>query len=173
MEHVVLVDESDRDLGTMEKLEAHEKGVLHRAFSILIFNSKGELLLQRRSGKKYHSPGLWTNTCCSHPRPGEPMAIATNRKLKQEMGIEAELEFAFKFTYRAGLDNGLTEHELDHVYIGRFDGTPMVNPEEVQGWRYVAPDALGQEILASPDQFTFWFKLLLTEYRDQVLPGKP
>src|SRR5688572_11557851 len=113
MEHVILVDGADKELGTMEKLEAHRKGVLHRAFSILIFNSRGELLLQKRSWKKYHSAGLWTNTCCSHPRPGEPMSEATRRKLGQEMGIATDLQFAYKFTYQASLENALTEHELD------------------------------------------------------------
>lgn len=122
MEHVILVDQNDNAIGTMEKLEAHQKGILHRAFSILLFNTKGELLLQKRSRLKYHSSSLWTNTCCSHPLPDEPMQQATRRKLKQEMGIDLQTEFAYKFTYRSNLDNGLIEHECDHVFIGTFDG---------------------------------------------------
>lgn len=167
MEHVILVDESDKDLGTMEKIEAHRKGVLHRAFSILVFNSKGELLLQKRSWKKYHSAGLWTNTCCSHPQPGETLPEATRRKLLQEMGIDVELGFAYKFIYRSRLDNELTEHEVDHVYTGRFDGMPQINPEEVDAWRYVDLDTLKNEIRATPEQFTYWFKLIVKD-----LPGR-
>jgi isopentenyl-diphosphate delta-isomerase len=168
MEHVILVDESDKDIGSMEKLEAHEKGLLHRAFSILIFNSNREMLIQKRSWKKYHSPGLWTNTCCSHPRPGEAMIDATSRKLMQEMGFGAPLKFAFKFIYQARLDNNLTEHELDHVYTGQFDGTPIANQDEVQDWRFVSIESAIREIGDHPDQFTYWFKLLLTEYRDRL-----
>jgi len=163
MEHVILVDSSDNELGTMEKLEAHKRGVLHRAFSILIFNSGGELLLQKRSGKKYHSAGLWTNTCCSHPRPGETMKEATRRKLGQEMGFDTDLQFAYKFTYKASLENALIEHELDHVYIGQFDGIPQINPDEVDAWRFISIEALNAEILAAPQNFTYWFKLIMSE----------
>ena len=163
MEHVILVDGSDNELGTMEKLEAHKKGVLHRAFSILIFNNKGELLLQKRSWKKYHSAGLWTNTCCSHPRPGETMKDATRRKLAQEMGIDTDLQFAYKFTYQAALENALTEHELDHVYTGEFNGIPQINPDEVEAWRFISIDALNAEIQAAPQNFTFWFKLIMSD----------
>lgn len=163
MEHVILVDESDNDLGTMEKMEAHRKGVLHRAFSILIFNRQGEMLIQKRSGKKYHSAGLWTNTCCSHPRPGEAMADAISRKLKQEMGIASELEFLYKFKYRSELDNELTEHELDHVYAGVYDGDPQINPDEVESWRFVQLNDLQTEIESHPERFTSWFKLIMRE----------
>src|SRR6185436_4500009 len=126
-EDIILVDEQDQEIGTMEKMEAHRKGVLHRAFSILIFNSKGEMLLQKRAKSKYHSGGLWTNACCSHPLPGESMKDATNRKLLQEMGIAVPTEFAYSFQYRAELDNDLVENELDHVFVGLYDKSPKVN----------------------------------------------
>src|SRR5688572_18081340 len=122
MDQVVLVDSSDKEVGVMDKMEAHRKGVLHRAFSVLLFNSKGEILLQKRSAVKYHSAGLWTNTCCSHPKPNESIDTAIRRRLIEEMGIDIQSEFAYKFEYRAAFDNGLIEHELDHVYIGLFNG---------------------------------------------------
>jgi isopentenyl-diphosphate delta-isomerase len=162
IEHVVLVDESDVEVGTMEKMEAHRKGVLHRAFSILIVNSTGEWLLQRRAWKKYHSAGLWTNTCCSHPLPGETMEAATERKLQQEMGMRAPLKFAYKFKYKAALGD-LTEHELDYVYTGISDIPPKVNPEEVAEWRYVAKAQIQREISEQPALFTPWFKLIIAD----------
>jgi isopentenyl-diphosphate Delta-isomerase len=161
MEHVVLVDDGDNPIGTMEKLEAHQKGVLHRAFSILLFNSKGELLLQKRAKTKYHSAGLWSNTCCSHPLPGESMADATRRKLKQEMGIDLRPEFAYKFIYKANLDSNLTEHEYDHVFTGSFEGAPMINTEEVEEWKYCHVNLLRQDALAHPQQYTYWFRLIM------------
>ena len=147
MEKVILVDERDNIVGTMEKLEAHRQGVLHRAFSILLFNSKGEILLQKRAASKYHSGGLWTNACCSHPLPEESMEQATRRKLKQEMGIDLQTEFAYKFIYKATLDHGLTEHELDYVYTAIFDGDPVINTEEVEAWKFVDIAALKKKIL--------------------------
>ncbi len=161
MEHVVLVDTNDSPIGTMEKLEAHQKALLHRAFSILLFNTKGELLLQKRASSKYHSGGLWTNTCCSHPLPNESMEEATKRKLFQEMGIEVELEFAYKFIYKAELDKNLIEHECDHVFIGQFDGTPKANPDEVEDWKYINLSQLREDISKHPDQYTAWFKLIM------------
>ncbi len=161
MEHVVLVDADDNAIGTMEKMEAHRNGILHRAFSILLFNSKGELLLQKRSPLKYHSGGLWTNTCCSHPLPDEPMEQATKRKLNQEMGINLQTEFAFKFTYKANLDKGLFEHECDHVFIGNFDGTPIINKEEVEEWKFCDMISLRADIQQNPTTYTSWFKLIL------------
>jgi isopentenyl-diphosphate delta-isomerase len=161
MEHVVLVDADDNAIGTMEKLEAHQKGVLHRAFSILLFNSRGEWLLQKRAQHKYHSGGLWTNTCCSHPLPGETMEQATQRKLKQEMGIDLKTEFAYKFTYQTELDHGLVEHELDYVFTGTYDGIPEVNAHEVEDWKFVAPDVLKKDISAAPQNYTHWFKLIV------------
>ncbi|MBL7857019.1 MAG: isopentenyl-diphosphate Delta-isomerase [Cyclobacteriaceae bacterium] len=161
MEEVILVDERDNAIGTMEKLDAHKKGLLHRAFSILLFNSKGEILLQKRSVKKYHSGGLWTNTCCSHPLPGESMEQATRRKLIQEMGIDLTPEFAYKFIYKIELDHGLTEHECDHVFIGTFNGTPSINIDEVELWKYIDRASLKKEMEKHPEQFTHWFKLIM------------
>jgi isopentenyl-diphosphate Delta-isomerase len=161
MEHVTLVDLDDNPIGTMEKLEAHRKGLLHRAFSILLFNSKGEMLLQKRALSKYHSGGLWTNTCCSHPLPDEDMHAAARRKLKQEMGIELQPEFAYKFIYKASLDKGLVEHECDHVFLGSFDGTPTINPEEVEDWKYSNMHALRSDISKHPQRYTSWFKLII------------
>lgn len=161
MDQVVLVDEQDRAVGTMEKMEAHRTGKLHRAFSILVYNSRGDLLVQQRSASKYHSPGLWTNTCCSHPRPEENIGEAAARRLKEEMGIDAKPEFLYSFIYQIEFDNGLIEHELDHVFRATFDGIPQENPKEVQAWRYVSIEELQKEIAAAPDQFTHWFKLIL------------
>lgn len=161
MEAVILVDERDEEVGTMEKLEAHRRGVLHRAFSILLFNSKGQLLLQKRSKDKYHSGGLWTNTCCSHPLPGETLAHATRRKLKQEMGIDLHTDFAYKFIYRAALDHDLTEHECDHVFTGQFDGTPQVNADEVEDWKFADLQFLRDDARRHPEHYTHWFKLML------------
>ena len=161
MEHVILVDEQDKELGSMEKMEAHRRGKLHRAFSVLLFNSKGELLLQKRSANKYHSAGLWTNTCCSHPKPGEAMEQAVRRRLQEEMGIDVPLEFAYKFLYRVALDNQLTEHELDHVYIGQFDGTPVVNKQEVEHWKFESLENLQADITRNQDAYTYWFRLIL------------
>ena len=161
MEEVILVDELDNAIGTMEKMEAHRRGVLHRAFSILLFNSKGEILLQKRSPKKYHSGGLWTNTCCSHPLPGESMESATRRKLIQEMGIDLTPEFAYKFIYKTGLDHDLIEHELDHVFIGSFNGKPAINTDEVESWKYIDRISLKMEMQRYPERFTHWFKLIM------------
>ncbi len=163
MEHVILVDEDDKELGTMEKMEAHRQGLLHRAFSILLFNSDGEILLQKRARHKYHSGGLWTNTCCSHPLPHESMEAATRRKLKQEMGIDLQPEFAYKFIYRTQLDHGLTEHEVDHVFIGTFDGKPRINTDEVEDWKFMGLDDLKEDAQKNPDQYTSWFKLILQQ----------
>lgn len=161
MEYVILVDEQDNEIGKMEKMEAHQKGVLHRAFSILLFNSKGELLLQKRSEKKYHSGGLWTNTCCSHPQPGERIDQASRRKLMQEMGIDFQPDYAFKFIYKTSLDHQLTEYEVDHVLIGQFDGTPEINTEEVEEWKFIDLALLRNDIEKRPELYTYWFKMIL------------
>ncbi len=171
MEHVILVDEHDNATGTMEKLEAHEKGILHRAFSILLFNSKGEMLLQKRAAGKYHSGGLWTNACCSHPLPNETMEQAVRRKLKQEMGIDLQTRYAYKFIYKAPLDHGLTEHELDHVYAAVFDGEPAINTEEVEAWRYMDMTSLKHDAAAHPERYTSWFKLILNHPQLSLLPA--
>ncbi len=162
-EYVILVDESDRAIGTMEKMEAHERGLLHRAFSIFLFNTRGELLLHQRAHDKYHSGGLWTNTCCSHPRDGETVEEAAHRRLMEEMGMEANMERAFHFIYRAELDHDLTEHELDHVLTGVTDAEPRINPEEVAAYRYVALDELSDELAAHPERFTAWFRICFPE----------
>lgn len=155
-EYVVLVNEQDDDLGTMEKLEAHRKGALHRAFSVFLFDDEGRLLLQQRAASKYHSALLWTNTCCSHPRPGESLEAAAKRRLKEEMGMDADIRHRFSFIYKATFDNGLQEHELDHVYFGRVNSLPAPDPDEVCAWRFVGMDVLQKEMERSPEQFTAW-----------------
>jgi len=161
MEEIILVDELDNAIGTMEKMEAHQKGLLHRAFSVLVFNANGEVLLQKRARNKYHSGGLWTNTCCSHPGPNESMEEATRRRLKHEMGIDVQPEFAFKFIYKAALDRDLIEHELDHVFTATFNGAPVINKEEVESWRFMDLKSLQADIHQSPNAYTPWFKLIL------------
>ena len=161
MEHVILVDTEDNELGTMEKMEAHQKGVLHRAFSVLLFDKNGKILLQKRSKNKYHSSGLWTNTCCSHPLPGERLEEATRRRLREEMGIDFQPAFAYSFIYKASLDHNLIEHELDHVFVGAFDGTPAVNKQEVDDWKYADLKWLKEDMLRHPDSYTVWFKLIV------------
>lgn len=163
MEKVVLVDEKDQEVGSMDKLEAHVRGLLHRAFSILIFNSKGEMLIQKRAASKYHSGGLWTNACCSHPLPGEAIETATRRRLLYEMGIDVQTSFAYKFIYKTQLDRNLTEYELDHVFVGSFDGSPAVNPEEVEDWRFVSLPELRQDANAHPERYTVWFRMILND----------
>ena len=158
---VILVDEKDRPVGAMEKMEVHQKALLHRAFSIFIFNSKGEMLLHKRAANKYHSGGLWTNTCCSHPLPGEIIENAVRRKLKQEMGIDFQPEFLYKFIYKTALNNELTEHEYDHVFTGIYDGTPTINKDEVADWKFVACAELKKDIELHPERYTYWFKLIV------------
>ena len=161
MEQVILVDNQDNEVGTMEKMEAHRKGMLHRAFSILLFNSRGELLLQKRAASKYHSGGLWTNTCCSHPLPNETLAKASDRKLQQEMGIKTPLTFAFKFIYKTPLEKGLIEHEFDHVFFGTFDGKPIINKDEVEDWKFASLASIHKGIARSPEAYAHWFKMIL------------
>ena len=157
-DEVILVDEEDREVGTAPKLRAHREGWLHRAFSVFLFNSRGELLLQRRADDKYHSAGLWSNTCCSHPRPGEETDAAARRRLGEEMGLSAPLLPVFDFRYRAAFADGLWEHELDHVYIGRSDADPHPDPAEVAGWRWASVDAVVREMERDPEAFTVWFR---------------
>jgi isopentenyl-diphosphate delta-isomerase len=171
MEHVILVDEHDREVGSMEKLEAHRKGLLHRAFSILIFNAKGEMLLQQRAESKYHSGGLWTNACCSHPRPGESIEQAAQRKLQQEMGFTCALNGLHTFIYKASLDNDLKENEFDHVLTGYFDGIPQPNHHEVQAWKFVPVNTLQEEIRMHPERFTVWFRLIMAQPQITELVG--
>lgn len=162
-ENVVLVDEQDREVGIMEKLEAHRKGVLHRAISVFVFNPAGDLILQQRALHKYHGGGLWTNTCCSHPYPGEAPADAARRRLRQEMGIDAEIKYSHCFIYQADVGNGLWEHELDHVFTCTFDGMPALNPEEAMAWRYISMDALRQEVNLRPTEFSAWLRIILDD----------
>ncbi|MCB0842548.1 MAG: isopentenyl-diphosphate Delta-isomerase [Bacteroidetes bacterium] len=159
MENVILVNKDDCEVGVMEKMEAHQKGLLHRAFSVFLFNKKGEILLQQRAKHKYHSGGLWTNTCCSHPRPGESLSKATQRRLREEMGIKCEMRPAFSFIYKKKFANGLTEHELDHVFLGRFDGTPEINKEEVEAWKYMGLEEIRADLEQNPEDYTAWFKI--------------
>lgn len=162
--HVILVDEQDNQIGTEEKMAAHENGArLHRAFSIFIFNQKKELMLQRRAAHKYHSGGLWTNTCCSHQRPGETTIEAAHRRLQEEMGFDTDLEEVFSFIYRAELDHGLTEHEFDHVVVGYFEDDPILNLEETDQWKWISLDELQRDIKNHPEQYTEWFKIILRE----------
>lgn len=158
-EKVILVDSDDNPVGEMEKLQAHEEGLLHRAISVFIYNSKGEMLLQRRAFGKYHSAGLWSNTCCSHPRPGETTDNAAVRRLEEEMGMHVELTKAFSFEYRAPFIGGLVEHELDHVYVGVSDDTPVLDPEEAAEWQYVPVDVVRREMKKYPHRYTEWFKI--------------
>jgi isopentenyl-diphosphate delta-isomerase len=171
MDHVVLVDEDDQPLGSMDKLEAHQKGVLHRAFSVLVYNSKGDILVQQRASTKYHSAGLWTNTCCSHPRPGESMLEASTRRLREEMGIEAEPRFLYKFIYRVDLDGDLVEHEVDHVFSANFDGQPKANPHEVQDWKFIPVTELLRDVAEHPENYTYWFRLIL-DHQYSISNGK-
>ena len=166
---VILVDEKDFKIGLMDKLEAHEKGLLHRAFSVFVFNSQNELLLQRRAFGKYHSEGLWTNTCCSHPIDGETLIEAGQRRLMEEMGIDCELTESFSFTYRALLDNGLTEYELDHVLIGHSDETPHLNTNEVMSFKWLSLEKIKKEIELHPKLYTEWFKIILEDYYETLL----
>lgn len=159
--NVILVNTKDQPIGTMPKMEAHEKGLLHRAVSVLVFNEKGEWLIQKRATSKYHSGGLWTNTCCSHPYPNETSLDAAERRLKEEMGMNERLIPLFSFTYKADLDKGMIEHEYDHVFIGYSDGLPQLNLEEACDFRYISQENLVLEIDNHPEKFTEWFKILV------------
>ena len=159
MEHVILVDHNDTQIGIMEKMAAHIVPKLHRAFSIFIFNSKGELLLQQRALTKYHSPGLWTNTCCSHPQQGETMEQATARRLMEEMGMTVKMHEVFTFIYKAPVGLGLIEHEYDHVWFGHSDDTPVINTEEVASWKYMSLEAIQEDMKNHPECYTEWFKI--------------
>jgi len=167
----MLVDVNDQAVGTMEKMEAHRRGLLHRAFSIVLFNGEGKLLLQKRSKNKYHSSGLWTNTCCSHPVPGEKMEDATRRRLKEEMGIDLQPTFSYKFIYKAQLDHDLIEHELDHVFVGVFNGAPDINIREVEDWKYVDLQWLKGDMVKNPAAYTEWFKLMVHHPEINSIPA--
>ena len=168
-EQVILVNEKDEPIGLMGKMEAHEKGLLHRAFSVFVFNSKQEVLLQQRAACKYHSPNLWTNTCCSHPRVGETNQQAGERRLQEEMGLQVPLQEVFSFIYKAPFDNGLTEHEYDHVLIGYSDAQPQINPEEVASWKWLSLEAIKEDILQAPERYTAWLKIIFEEFYHHLL----
>jgi len=157
LEHLVLVTENDVEMGTMEKMEVHEKGLLHRAFSVFIFNEKGEWLLHKRAAEKYHSPNLWTNACCSHPFPGEGVMEAAHRRLNEELGFDCAVQKAFHFTYNAAMENGLTEHEFDHVFTGVYDGPVLFNQSEVSECKFVPESQIEKWITDRPADFTAWF----------------
>ena len=158
-EHIILVDENDTEIGTIGKIEAHRLGRLHRAFSVFIFNAAGELLLQRRALSKYHSGGLWSNTCCGHPRPGESNVHAARRRLREEMGIDCECKEIFSFLYQVKFDNNIFEHEYDHVLLGTYSREPRPNPEEACEWKWITIETLKRDMLVAPDLFTFWMKI--------------
>ena len=163
-EQVVLVNEQDEPVGVMNKMEAHEKAVLHRAFSVFVLNDKNEVMLQQRAHHKYHSPLLWTNTCCSHQRAGETNIEAGKRRLSEEMGFVVELKELFHFIYKAPFDNGLTEYELDHVMIGYSNQTPVINPEEVESWKWMTIEAIKEDMTLHPELYTVWFKIIFDKF---------
>ena len=163
-EKVILVNEKDEQIGLMPKLEAHEKAILHRAFSVFVLNSKNEIMLQQRAHHKYHSPLLWTNTCCSHQRNGETNIKAGTRRLEEEMGFVTELRELFHFIYKAPFDNGLTEHELDHVMIGYYNEEPKINDDEVASWKWMAIDDVKKDMQDKPEIYTVWFKIIFDEF---------
>ena len=171
-EKVILVDREDNSVGTLPKMEAHEKGVLHRAFSVFILNQKGELMLQQRALHKYHSPALWTNTCCSHQREGEENLQAGTRRLEEEMGFSVPLEELFSFIYKAPFDNGLTEHELDHVMLGYYEGIPEINSDEVNTWKWMSLNEIASDLTVNPESYTVWFKIIFERFFNHVKSTK-
>ncbi|MBW3544265.1 MAG: isopentenyl-diphosphate Delta-isomerase [Bacteroidetes bacterium] len=166
---VILVDDFDCAIGSADKMKAHEEGLLHRAFSAFIVNNRDELLLQKRAGSKYHSPGLWTNTCCSHPAPGEALQLAAEKRLVEEMGISCSLTWLFKFMYKASFENKLTEHEIDHVFLGRYEANPIPNPDEVADWRWVNMEALRVDLKKHPHQYTYWLCHIYDSFYDHYM----
>ncbi|AUP78250.1 isopentenyl-diphosphate Delta-isomerase [Flavivirga eckloniae] len=171
-EKVILVNEKDEQIGLMPKMEAHEKALLHRAFSVFIFNDKNELMLQQRALNKYHSPGLWTNTCCSHQRDGETNIEAGKRRLQEEMGFVVDLQESVSFIYKAPFDNGLTEHEYDHVLLGKYNETPIINPDEVASWKWMPLEEVKTDISKQPDLYTEWFKVIFDKFYEHINMSK-
>ncbi|MDO4781847.1 MAG: isopentenyl-diphosphate Delta-isomerase [Capnocytophaga felis] len=171
-EKVILVDEQNNPIGLMPKLEAHEKAVLHRAFSVFVMNQKGEVMLQQRAFHKYHSPGLWTNTCCSHQRENETNVEAGKRRLQEEMGFVTELTDVISFIYKAPFDNGLTEHEYDHVLLGYYEANPNINTEEVADWKWELPENIKKDIEQNPQKYTEWFKIIFEKFYDYLFNKK-
>ena len=171
-EHVILVNERDQEIGLMPKLEAHQKAVLHRAFSVFIFNSENELMLQQRASNKYHSPNLWTNTCCSHQRSGESNIQAGTRRLYEEMGFTTSLKEITSFIYKAPFDNGLTEHELDHIMVGYYNEDPVINSDEVEDWKWMKIEDVKNDISLNPDLYTAWFKIIFKNFYNHLNNSK-
>lgn len=167
-EKVILVNSNDEPIGLMPKMEAHEKALLHRAFSVFVINGNNELMLQQRALQKYHSPGLWTNTCCSHQRDGEENIEAGLRRLQEEMGFETPLEYLFNFIYKAPFDNGLTEHELDHIMLGRYEGEPSINSEEVASWKWMDIDLIHADLINNPADYTVWFAIIFDRFYNHL-----
>ena len=162
MEHdIILVDKNDNQICTGEKISVHKADKLHRCFSIFIFNTHGKMMMQKRAARKYHSGGLWTNTCCGHPRPGEDTLHAAHTRLQEEMGFDCELKEVLTFTYKKAFANSLTEHEFDHVLIGTFDGEPNPNPKEADGWKWITPNELTKDMQQHPENYTYWFSIVL------------
>ncbi|WP_375323850.1 isopentenyl-diphosphate Delta-isomerase [Flagellimonas sp. GZD32] len=172
-EKVILVNESDEPIGLMPKMEAHEKALLHRAFSVFVMNDKGETMLQQRAAHKYHSPLLWTNTCCSHQRDGESNIEAGKRRLMEEMGFTTDLKELFSFIYKAPFDNGLTEHEFDHVMIGKFNEEPKINPDEVADWKWMQPMEVKKDMEENPQNYTAWFKIIFEKFYGHLMENSP
>lgn len=166
---VILVDERDEPVGTMGKMEVHQKALLHRAFSVFILNTKGELLLHKRAPNKYHSAGLWTNACCSHPRPGEDTLVAAKKRLQEEMGIKTSLKKAFHFMYKASFENGLTEYEFDHLFIGKYDGEISPDKNEVSDYCYKSIDEIKNSLITHPQKYTEWFKIAFPKVQDYLI----
>ena len=167
-ELVILVNENDEQIGLMPKMEAHEKAVLHRAFSVFIFNNKNELMLQQRALSKYHSPGLWTNTCCSHQRDGESNIEAGKRRLQEEMGFVTDLKETTSFIYKAPFDNGLTEHELDHIMVGHYSEEPNINKVEVEDWKWMDMEDVKVDMALHPQNYTEWFKIIFDKFYEHI-----
>lgn len=171
-ELVILVDENDNQIGLMPKMEAHEKALLHRAFSVFVFNKNGDLMIQQRAATKYHSPLLWTNTCCSHQRAGESNIEAGKRRLSEEMGFSTDLKEVFSFIYKAPFDNGLTEHEYDYVLVGSFDGEPKINKDEVESYKWMSLEDVKTDIQNNPQIYTAWFKIIFNKSYEKLSNAK-
>jgi isopentenyl-diphosphate delta-isomerase len=169
---IILVDEHDAPIGAMEKMEAHQKACLHRAFSVFIFNNQKEMLLQKRAAGKYHSGGLWSNACCSHPAPGQDLLLAAQKRLQEEMGFTTPLEKAFHFTYRADMGNGLIEHEFDHVLLGTYSGMVLPNPDEVSDYCFRSMEAIRRSLSEHPGQYTAWFKIAFPRLERYLLEAQ-
>jgi len=173
MERVILVDKNDKELGSEEKIAAHQNGgKLHRAFSIFVFNSKEEMLIQKRAKEKYHSALLWTNTCCSHPRPGEDIEAAARRRLKEEMGFDCDLTEKFSFIYKIDFENGLSENEFDHVFFGKFDADPNPDPKEAAEWKWIDIEKLKKDIKENPEKYSYWLKISLLKVLKHAIQSK-